>query len=1477
MALEQGAGKVYAGEASLKFTSPAGTNNDEVSVTEADFHQVDPSETYTIEFYAKVPSGVIHMFVNEKQVLDGPVTRKDMQIDAHMWAHADWTKFTQDYTPSEGVEYARLEFYNWNEAALEGYIDNVVFRKKTDVIPEPIVDLPEVKQPYDIGVFYFSNWNGEFFPGMISNNKAIYGSDSDWFGGIRDHLTKPGPWGYGPIPDREPLIGWYDDRQQQVLDNHILEAASRGIDHFAFYYYWKEGGGGPRPGQNIENYKTSPYRNLMSYYLYFVADGSYDKTVWKNEIVPKLISFMQEPSYKKTEDGRPIVGFFGDMEGRLGGSAASLKEGLDYLRSESVKAGLENPLLLYDGYRTLDMFIEQGYDGFLPLNLAGIGLDIGVPQDYASAYPDAWKEFVYADYSQQPEYQNYEDYLFIPGALNAFDVRPWGASSGVPVDRYVYADPSPEKFKQLLNHVKEYLDTHERSMNMATLYAWNEWGEGGSIEPNSLFGYGYIDAIQEVYGLNNSNYKLVAANKQLGDIAPDLRMSVEPDYSVVTEGQNVNLKVRIKNYSDSEATGTLSLNANGWEIKNSTGESFTLGSGDAANAEFNVTVQEGELWNKHSFTITANYGENTQEVSTFVVKAAPFYVNLNKDSNKKYKEYKFDVRVKAKNYTLNPKTVNYQLVLPDGWTANSSSGEISLSGFSGTGSHAGRTIADTVTITYPETTESGKYTIRLITTDGEFSKTEDFTVEITELFNLLYNGSFEIDENNDGIPDVWSPGYAGGEMAIEEGTEENPAPMGQKYVRVNTSIPADGEGGYVEKGIKQEGTKTDVNWLLIDPMKKYELSFWAKVEEGAVRAADTEVGGIYYNGLGAYNSSLLVTAEDNGNEWKQYKFTFYPNPQAGRISVRFHAEGEPGDNIVFYLDGVVLKEVDVTPEENMIVNGGMETDTNGDGVVDGWATERTGGSLGFGFDWQDQYGGIRSQKISGTNAAGSNVKQEWFDVVPGKLYIVEFWAKVTAGTFTVVSAEKAGENGQISYNSGLDFSADTWQKYTYSFRPKAGMTKQSLRFLIKGNETSTAWIDNVVMRPDVSEPQNPPVNPSNGSVSGTTTEPKVTGGKIEIVELNAVDGIAEAVISTEWLVKALNGAPVDREGKKTVSVVIPAASGAVSYKLTLPASTLSNLSDTTMEIVMEFATIRVPGKSIAASDVNSDTISWSITKVDPSDLDPKIARQVNGRPVLELNVWAGTKKINGMKDNAAVTVSFKYEPKDNKELLDKEFITVWRLLDNGEVVPIINARYDAATKEITFTTTHFGKFTAVYVHKTFRDLDTHSWAKHSIEVMASKGIINGTSADTYNPSANITRADFLKLLIGVLDLRADITDNFTDVDKAAYYYDAIGTAKALGIVNGIGESKFNPAAYITRQDAMVMTARALKLAKRLKDGSENVLTSFNDAEQIANYARASVASLVVADLIEGSGDYMNPASHTTRAEAAVMIYRLYNY
>jgi len=158
--------------------------------------------------------------------------------------------------------------------------------------------------------------------------------------------------------------------------------------------------------------------------------------------------------------------------------------------------------------------------------------------------------------------------------------------------------------------------------------------------------------------------------------------------------------------------------------------------------------------------------------------------------------------------------------------------------------------------------------------------------------------------------------------------------------------------------------------------------------------------------------------------------------------------------------------------------------------------------------------------------------------------------------------------------------------------------------------------------------------------------------------------------------------------------------------------------------------------------------------------------------------------------------------------------------------------------------------------------------------MASKGIINGTGADTYSPAANITRADYLVLLIKTLGLTADFNGNFDDVQPGAYYYEAVGIAKKLGIAAGSGNNRFNPKENISRQDMMVLTARALEKYKGFKAaGDSTVLAKFSDKGDIAGYAVNSLTTLVKEGLIAGSGNKLNPHAYTTRAEAAVFLYR----
>ncbi|WP_425453315.1 S-layer homology domain-containing protein [Cohnella lupini] len=177
----------------------------------------------------------------------------------------------------------------------------------------------------------------------------------------------------------------------------------------------------------------------------------------------------------------------------------------------------------------------------------------------------------------------------------------------------------------------------------------------------------------------------------------------------------------------------------------------------------------------------------------------------------------------------------------------------------------------------------------------------------------------------------------------------------------------------------------------------------------------------------------------------------------------------------------------------------------------------------------------------------------------------------------------------------------------------------------------------------------------------------------------------------------------------------------------------------------------------------------------------------------------------------------------------------------------------------------------------FKDVDSHyDWAKDAIAVLADQGIINGTSATSFEPSNRITRADFMMMLVRMLDLNADVTSNFSDVSANAYYYKALGIVKTLGIANGAGGNKFNPGEFISRQDMMVLMSRAMDVTGKLDlSGTPSDLSGFKDKAKLAPYANDAAAKMVKAGIVQGSGSALNPTGQVTRAETAVMIYRLY--
>ncbi|HYE82792.1 MAG TPA: invasin domain 3-containing protein [Clostridia bacterium] len=398
----------------------------------------------------------------------------------------------------------------------------------------------------------------------------------------------------------------------------------------------------------------------------------------------------------------------------------------------------------------------------------------------------------------------------------------------------------------------------------------------------------------------------------------------------------------------------------------------------------------------------------------------------------------------------------------------------------------------------------------------------------------------------------------------------------------------------------------------------------------------------------------------------------------------------------------------------------------------------------------------------------------------------------------------------------------------------------------------------------------------NTPASPTTT---ISGGSISVAapKLDGNTGKATTTVSSSTLTSAFNGAQTGADGVKTVELNISGVQGATAYEPTLPAGWLSaGAAGTAIKINTAIAAVTVPGNMLtAANAAGAQNVSLTIAAVDKTGLTADIQAQIGNRPVIELNLNIDSKRVSWSNETAPVTVSIPYTP-TAEELQNPEHITVWYIDGSGNATAVPSGRYDPAVGTVTFNTTHFSKYAVVYVEKTFSDLGSHAWAKKQIEVLASKGVIINSGA-TFSPGTGITRADYLMMLVRALGLSADFTGNFDDIKYSDYYYRELGTARQLGITTGIGNNRFNPAAAISRQDMMVLTERALRSLKKIsKAGSMADLEKFTDKDSIAAYAKGSMAALAKEGLIEGGGSNINPLAETTRAEAAVFVYRIYN-
>lgn len=174
----------------------------------------------------------------------------------------------------------------------------------------------------------------------------------------------------------------------------------------------------------------------------------------------------------------------------------------------------------------------------------------------------------------------------------------------------------------------------------------------------------------------------------------------------------------------------------------------------------------------------------------------------------------------------------------------------------------------------------------------------------------------------------------------------------------------------------------------------------------------------------------------------------------------------------------------------------------------------------------------------------------------------------------------------------------------------------------------------------------------------------------------------------------------------------------------------------------------------------------------------------------------------------------------------------------------------------------------------FSDLGSFTWAKEAIEGLAKDGIVSGVGNRQFAPDRNITREEFVKIIVNAFGFSTDtyVGCEFDDVDKNSWAYPYISKASELGIISGISHTQFGTGKNITREDMAVMVVRAMGIAgMELTEVKDTV--AFGDGEKISDYAKESVEALVGAGIINGFEDNtFRPQSAATRAQSAVMLY-----
>ncbi|MDP4099451.1 S-layer homology domain-containing protein [Paenibacillus sp. P96] len=207
------------------------------------------------------------------------------------------------------------------------------------------------------------------------------------------------------------------------------------------------------------------------------------------------------------------------------------------------------------------------------------------------------------------------------------------------------------------------------------------------------------------------------------------------------------------------------------------------------------------------------------------------------------------------------------------------------------------------------------------------------------------------------------------------------------------------------------------------------------------------------------------------------------------------------------------------------------------------------------------------------------------------------------------------------------------------------------------------------------------------------------------------------------------------------------------------------------------------------------------------------------------------------------------------------------------VVTKINDRYFAQINDLRSS----GIYSVIWNPQDFADVRTH-WGKEDVNNISARLDLKGNGNNTFAPNRSVTRSEFSEIAVLGLGLmrQESLQMNFPDVPASAWYKNAVAIADEFDIVRGYNDGNFYGDKQITREESFAIIARAYRLIQSEKAAGQDtsVLSQYKDGAKVSNWAKADVAQLIQAGIIEGNGAVLNPQGTVTRAEVTALIARL---